>query len=53
MYLYFKLEAENLLKIDVGRLKHEGEEKGECIGETKVAHLDISGRFRRKVSIRV
>ena len=35
-----KLEAENPLKIDKGRLKHEGEEKSKCIGEAKVADIE-------------
>ena len=41
MYLHFKLETENLLKVYVGRLKYEGEEKSKGIGEAKVAHLGI------------
>ena len=39
MYLHFKLEAENPLKVDIRRLEYEGEEKSEGIGEAKVAHL--------------
>ena len=41
LYLHFKLEAENPLKVDIGRLEYEGEEKSEGIGEAKVAHLGI------------
>ena len=39
LYLHFKLEAENPLKVDIRRLEYEGEEKSEGIGEAKVAHL--------------
>ena len=34
------LEAENPLKVDVGRLKHEGEQKSEGIREAKMAHIE-------------
>ena len=35
-----KLEAENPLNIDKWRLKHEGEEESEGIGEAKVADIE-------------